>query len=99
MPRVAELPPGWRDFSTAAKVEHLIGLDRAARILSWGPLGELDPLRASYVLQVMRILFQVGVTAILQGKVDREVLRERELQEAAERFRRAMERSAARHEA
>jgi hypothetical protein len=42
------------------------------------------------VLQVMRILFHVGVTAILQGKVDREVLRERELQEAAERFRAAM---------
>ena len=60
------------------------------RILSWGPLGELDPLRASYVLQVVRILFHIGVTAILQGKVDREVLRERELQEAAERFRAAM---------
>jgi hypothetical protein len=46
------------------------------RILSWGPLGELDPLRASYVLQVVRILFHIGVTAILQGKVEREVLRE-----------------------
>jgi hypothetical protein len=93
-----ELPPGWRDFSTTAKVEHLIGLDRAAVILSWGPI-ELDPLRASYVPQAMRILFRIGVTAILEGKVDREALRERELQEAAERFRRAMERSAERDKA
>jgi len=28
MPRVAELPPGWRHFTTAQKIEHLIGLDR-----------------------------------------------------------------------
>jgi hypothetical protein len=41
MPRVAELPPGWRHFSTADKIEHLIGLKRAAVILSWGPIEEL----------------------------------------------------------
>ena len=34
MPRVAELPPGWRHFTTAQKIDHLIGLDRAAEILS-----------------------------------------------------------------
>jgi hypothetical protein len=36
MPRVADLPPGWRHFSTAQKIEHLIGLDRCYEILSWG---------------------------------------------------------------
>jgi hypothetical protein len=37
MLRVAELPPGWRWFSTAEKVEHLLGMspDRAAEILIW----------------------------------------------------------------
>jgi hypothetical protein len=44
MPRVADLPPGWRHFSAAQKIEHLIGLDRCYEILSW-PHGELDALR------------------------------------------------------
>ena len=35
MPRVADLPPGWRHFSAVQKVEHLIGLDRCHEILSW----------------------------------------------------------------
>lgn len=34
MPRVADLPPGWRYFTTAEKIEHLIGLDRCDEILS-----------------------------------------------------------------
>ena len=32
MPRVADLPPGWRHFTTAQKIEHLIGLDRCYEI-------------------------------------------------------------------
>jgi len=36
MPRVADLPLGGRDFTTAQKIEHLIGLDRCGEILSWG---------------------------------------------------------------
>jgi hypothetical protein len=37
MPRVADLPVGWRRFSTAEKVQHLLGMDltRAAEILMW----------------------------------------------------------------
>jgi hypothetical protein len=35
MPVVADLPPGWRHFSAARKIEHLIGLDRCYQILSW----------------------------------------------------------------
>ena len=48
MPRVADLPVDWRDFSAAQKIEHLIGLDRYCEILSWGPISELDPLRQSF---------------------------------------------------
>ena len=94
MPRVAALPPGWRHFSTAAKIEHLIGLDRALAILSWGP-DKLDPLRRSYQGQVLRIMLSIAVKAAVQGKLDRELARERGRQEAIERFRQAMERAVA----
>ena len=94
MPRVAALPPGWRHFSTAAKIEHLIGLDRALAILSWGP-DKLDPLRRSYQGQVLRIMLSIAVKAMVQGKLDRELARERGRQETIERFRQAMERAVA----
>jgi hypothetical protein len=55
MPRVADLPPGWRHFSAAQKIEHLVGLNRCYEILSW-PRGELDPLRRSMQMQVIRVL-------------------------------------------
>ena len=58
MPRVADLPAGWRHFSAAQKIEHLIGLDRCYEILSWGPIIELDPVRRSVQWQVMRVLLQ-----------------------------------------
>jgi hypothetical protein len=48
MPRVADLPPGWRHFTTTQKIEHLIGLDRCREILSWGADTKLDPLRFSF---------------------------------------------------
>jgi hypothetical protein len=56
MPRVADLPPGWRHWSPAQKIEHLLGmtLDDIAEIMSW-PIAELDPFRLSVRLQVMRI--------------------------------------------
>jgi hypothetical protein len=46
MPRVADLPRGWRHWSPAQKIEHLLGmtLDDMAEILSW-PIAELDPFR------------------------------------------------------
>ena len=95
MPRVAALPPGWRHFSTAAKIEHLIGLDRAIAVLSWGPIDKLDPLRRSYQGQVLRIMLSIAVKAMVQGKLDRELARERGRQETIERFRQAMERAVA----
>jgi hypothetical protein len=77
MPRVADLPPGWRRFTTAQKIEHLIGLDRCRAILSWGSISELDPLRLSFQTQVMRILLRIGLNAMLDGTLGREAARER----------------------
>jgi hypothetical protein len=92
MPRVRDLPPGWRHFSAAQKVEHLIGLDRAHEILSW-PLDEGDPLRLSMQMQVWRVIFRIGTKALLDGSLDREVARERDsatsLEELACRLRAA----------
>jgi hypothetical protein len=78
MPRVAELPAGWRHFTTAQKIDHLIGLDRCYKIMSWGPITELDPLRASFRLQVFRIVFPICVKATLDGTLEREIARERD---------------------
>ena len=78
MPRVADLPPGWRHFTTAQKIEHLIGLDRVAEILSWGPITDLDPLRLSFQMQVMRIMLRNGLKPMLDGTLGREAARERD---------------------
>jgi hypothetical protein len=67
MPRVAALPPGWRHFSTAAKIEHLIGLDRALAILSWEP-DKLDPLRRSYQGQVLRFMLSCRNVPLRGGR-------------------------------
>jgi len=77
LPRVADLPPGWRHFTAAQKIEHLIGLDRCYEILSWGPITELDPVRRSMQTQVMRVLLPIGIKAALNGSLDRDLARER----------------------
>jgi hypothetical protein len=77
MPRVADLPSGWRHFTTAEKIEHLIGLDRWEEILSWGPITELDPLRLSFHMQVMRIFLRIGLNSVLDGTLACEAARER----------------------
>ena len=74
MPRVADLPPGWRHFTTAHKIEHLIGLNRCHEILSWGSITELDALRCSSQMQVMRILLRIE----FDGTPAREIARERD---------------------
>jgi hypothetical protein len=81
MPRVADLPRGWQHWSPAEKVEHLLGmtLDDMAEILS-RPIAELDPFRLSVRLQVMRIIFAIGVKALLDGRLGREAARERDRQ-------------------
>ena len=78
MPRVADLPPGWRHFTTAQKIEHLIGLDRCEEILSWGPITELDPLRLSFQMQVINVFLRIGLKAALDGTLACEAARERE---------------------
>ena len=78
MPRVADLPAGWRYFSAAQKIEHLIGLDRCYEILSWRPITDLDPLRRSMQMQVMRVLLPIGIKAVLDGSLDRDLARERD---------------------
>jgi hypothetical protein len=77
MPRVADLPPGWRHFSPAKKIEHLMGLDRAAEILTWSP-AELDALRLSLWMQVWRVVFRIGGKAYFDGTLSREAARERD---------------------
>jgi len=76
MPHVADLPPGWRHFTTAQKIEHLIGLDRCEEILSWGPITELDPLRLSFQMQVINVFLRIGLKAVLDGTLDREAARD-----------------------
>ena len=75
MPRVADIPAGWRHFSVAQKIDHLIGLDRCYEILSW-PWKGLDPVRRSMKMQVMRVLLPIGIKAALDGSLDRDLARE-----------------------
>jgi hypothetical protein len=65
MARMADLPPGWRHFSTADKIKHLLGIsfDHAPEILSW-PRAELDPLRLSLQVQVMRVIVMIAGKAL-----------------------------------
>jgi hypothetical protein len=66
MPRVADLPPGWRHFTAAQKIDHLIGLDRCREILSWGPITELDPLRQSLQWQMMSLNCRPNVLVVTE---------------------------------
>ena len=80
MPRVAELPRSWQNFDPAQKVEHLLNmsLDRAAEILSWGPVADLDAHRLHVWLQVWRVVFMIGTKALFDGRLGREAARERD---------------------
>ena len=80
MPRVAELPRSWQNFGPAPKVEHLLtmSLDRAAEILSWGPVADLDAHRLHVWLQVWRVVFMIGTKALFDGRLGREAARERD---------------------
>jgi hypothetical protein len=71
-------PRDWRAWSPAQKLEYLLGmsLDDSYEIMSW-PVGELDPFRLSMRAQVMRVVFAIGVKALLDGTLGREPARER----------------------
>jgi hypothetical protein len=85
MPRVGDLPPGWRHFSVPQKIEHLIGFDQAREILSW-PMAELDPLRLSLKMQVIGVVLRLGIKAALaEAALERD--RERVFEEMAREYR------------
>jgi hypothetical protein len=88
MPRVAELPPGWRHWSPAEKIEHLLGmsLDHCYEILSWSPASELDPHRLNMLAQVLRIVLAVCLKPLLDGTLARAAARERDRDAALERL-------------
>jgi hypothetical protein len=79
--------PGGGSVSPAQKIEHLIGMDRCYEILSW-PLDELDPVRRSMRMQVLRVIMPIGIKALLDGKLGREAARERNRQRILAEFAR-----------
>ena len=85
LPRVSELPPRWRHFSTAEKIKHLLGLDRCYEILSW-PLAQPHRLRLSIKAQVIRIGFRICAKGMLHGTLGRQAARERERAEALKKL-------------
>jgi hypothetical protein len=87
MSRVADRPAGWRRLSNAQKIEHLSGMDRFCKILSWSWDG-LDPLRCSTEMQVFRIVFPICVKAMLDGTLEREIARERDRERRLEELAR-----------
>ncbi len=87
MPRVTDLPPGWRHLSAPQKIDHLIGLDRCREILSW-PMDPLDPLRLSMKLQVVRVVLRIGTKAVLEGAgLDPKVARDRNRENGSKSLR------------
>jgi hypothetical protein len=84
-------PRDWRAWSPAQKFEYLLGmsLDDIYEIMSW-PIGELDPFRLSVRTQVTRVVFMIGVKALLDGTLGREAHRERQCEEALERIEAAL---------
>jgi hypothetical protein len=60
-----------------------MSLDRAAEILIW-PRAKLDPLQLSLRMQVWRVVFMLGVKAMLNGTLAREADRERDRQRVLE---------------
>jgi hypothetical protein len=69
----ANKPSGWKRWSPAEKVEHLLGLsiDRMRDYLAWPP-DDLDPHRLAAQTQVIRVV------AMVAAKVGEEARRERE---------------------
>ena len=78
-PRAGLSHAQWRTLGPAEKIERLfsMSLDDLYAIMSW-PIEELDPVRLSIRMQVTRVVFMVGVKAMLDGKLSREAARERD---------------------
>ena len=78
----------WRHFTTAEKIEHLIGLDRCEEILSWAPITDLDPVRLTFQMQVIRVFLRIGLKAVLDGTLAREATRGRNRERVLEELTR-----------
>jgi hypothetical protein len=93
MPRVTELPSGWRRWSPAEKIAHALkmSLDGVAEVLSWPP-GELDPHRLNVWAQVVRVAWMIGAKTGLE--VARERDRQRVLDELDRKLRERAEQTA-----
>jgi hypothetical protein len=78
-PRAGLSHAQWRVLGPAEKIERLfsMSLDDLYAIMSW-PIEELDAFRLSIRMQVTRVVFMVGVKAMLDGKLSREARRERD---------------------
>ena len=78
-PRAGLSHAEWRALGPGEKLERLFGmsLDDLYEIMSW-PIGELDPVRLSVRMQVIRVVFVVGAKAHLDGTLGREAARGRE---------------------
>ena len=91
-PRAGLPNAAWRALSQAEKLERLFNmtLDEMAAILAW-PLEGLDPFHLSVKIQVARVILMIGIKAVLDGSLDRELARERnrdaELEELNRRLR------------
>ena len=82
-PRAGLSHAQWRALGPAEKIERLfsMSLDDLYEIMSW-PMEELDPFRLSIRMQVTRVVFMVGVKAMLDGKLSRDAARERDRERA-----------------
>jgi hypothetical protein len=93
-PRAGLSHAQWRALGPAEKIERLfsMSLDDLYAIMSW-PIEELDPFRLSIRMQVTRVVFMVGVKAMLDGKLSREAARERDRERALGELIRGFEQS------
>jgi hypothetical protein len=75
----------------AEKTERLLStsLDRCYEILSWSP-SDIDPHRLNVHVQVLRVVFAIGVKAMLDGTLGRAAARKRNSDAALERIEAAI---------
>jgi hypothetical protein len=95
-PRAGLSHAQWRALGPAEKIERLFGmsLDDLYEIMSWEAIVELDPFRLSVRMQVTRVVFQVGVKAMLDGTLGRAAARERNRQRVLDDLVRRFEEAA-----
>jgi len=84
---IAAMAARIQPFVSSFEIQHLIGMDRCYKILSW-PWSGLDPLRRSMKMQVLRIVFPICSKAMRDGTLAREIACERERERVLEELSR-----------